>query len=43
MALTKAEKRKLRSLNRRAGRIAKDAQKLARDVGKELVRQMKKS
>jgi hypothetical protein len=43
MPLTKTEKRKLRSLNRRAKKVAADADKLARDVGKELVRQMKKS
>ncbi len=43
MAMTKAGKHKLESYRTRAERIAKDSKKLATDVGKELVRQMKKS
>ena len=43
MAMTKAEKRKLVAYRTRAERIAKESKKLATDVGKELVRQMKKS
>ena len=43
MVLTKAEKRKLQSLNRRAVKLEKDARKLAYDTSRELVRQMKKS
>jgi len=43
MTLTKAEKRKLQSLNRRAVKLEKDARKLAYDTSRELVRQMKKS
>jgi hypothetical protein len=43
MTLTKAEKRKLQSLNRRAVQLEKDARKLAHDTSKELIRQMKKS
>lgn len=43
MALTKAEQKKLQSLNRRAKKLESDARKLARDTGKELVKQMKKS
>jgi len=43
MALTKAEQRRLRSFRTRAEKVAKDSTKLAKDVGKELVRQMRKS
>jgi len=43
MTLTKAEQRKLRSYRTRAEKVARDSTKLAKDVGKELVRQMKKS
>ena len=43
MAMTKAETKKLRSYRTRADKIAKDSKKLATDVGRELVRQMKKS
>ena len=43
MAMTKAEKRKLRSHRTRAEKVATESKKLATDVGKELVRQMKKS
>lgn len=43
MSLTKAERKKLLSLNRRAVQLEKDARKLAHDTGKELVKQMKKS
>ena len=43
MSMTKAEKRKLKSYRTRADKIAKDSKKLATDVGKELVRQMRKS
>jgi hypothetical protein len=43
MSMTKAEKRKLKSYRTRATRISKESRKLATDVGKELVRQMKKS
>ena len=43
MALTKTEHRKLRSFRTRAEKVAKDSKKLAKDVGKELVRQMRKS
>ena len=43
MSMTKAEKRKLQSYRTRATRISKESKKLATDVGKELVRQMKKS
>ena len=43
MAMTREEKRKLVSYRKRARRIAKESEKLATDVGKELVRQMKKS
>ena len=43
MAMTKAEQKKLKSYRTRAARISKESRKLATDVGKELVRQMKKS
>ena len=43
MSMTKAEKRKLKSYRTRADKIAKESKKLATDVGKELVRQMRKS
>ena len=43
MSMTKAEKRKLVLYRTRAEKIAKESKKLATDVGKELVRQMKKS
>lgn len=43
MSITKAEQRKLQSLQRRARRLESDARKLVRDTGKELVKQMKKS
>ena len=43
MSMTKAEKRKLKSYRTRAEKVAKESKKLATDVGKELVRQMKKS
>jgi len=43
MVLTKTEQRKLRSYQARAKKVAKESRKLATDVGKELVRQMKKS
>lgn len=43
MALTKKEREKLQSLRSRANKLASDAKKLARDTGKELVKQMKKS
>jgi len=43
MSMTKAEKRKLQSYRTRATRISMESRKLATDVGKELVRQMKKS
>jgi len=43
MALTKAEKDKLRSLDKRARKIEHDARKLVKDVGSELVRQMRRS
>jgi hypothetical protein len=43
MTLTKTEQRKLKSFRTRAEKVAKDSTKLAKDVGKELVRQMKKS
>jgi len=43
MSMTKAEKSKLRSFRTRAERVAKDSRKLATDVNKELVKQMKKS
>lgn len=43
MPLTKTERKKLQSLNRRAVKLEKEARKLAHDTGKELVRQMKKS
>jgi len=43
MAMTKAEKRKLVSYQARAEKVARESKKLASDVGKELVRQMKKS
>lgn len=43
MSMTKGEVKKLRSLDRRAKKLASDAGKLAKDTGKELVRQMKKS
>jgi len=43
MPITNAEKRKLRSMEKRARKIEADARKLGRDVGRELVKQMKKS
>jgi len=43
MALTKTEQGKLRSFRIRANKVARESAKLATDVGKELVRQMKKS
>jgi len=43
MSMTKAEQKKLKSYRTRATRISKESKKLATDVGKELVRQMKKS
>ena len=43
MSMTKVEKNKLKSYRTRAERISKESKKLATDVGKELVRQMKKS
>jgi hypothetical protein len=43
MSMTKAEKRKLVAYRKRAAMIARESEKLATDVGKELVRQMKKS
>lgn len=43
MALTKAERKKLQSLRNRANKLASDARKLARDTGKELIKQMGKS
>ena len=43
MALTKTEQKKLRSFRTRAEKVARESRKLAKDVGKELVRQMKKS
>jgi len=43
MSLTKTEQQKLRSFQTRAERVAKESMKLAKDVGKELVRQMRKS
>jgi uncharacterized protein (UPF0335 family) len=43
MSMTKAEQKKLKSYRTRAERVAKESKKLATDVGKELVRQMKKS
>ena len=43
MTMTKAERRKLKSYKARATKIARDSRKLAKDVGEELVRQMKKS
>jgi len=43
MSMTKAEKSKLKSYRTRAERVAKESKKLATDVGKELVQQMKKS
>ena len=43
MSMSKAEKRKLVSYRTRARKIAHDSEKLAADVGKELIRQMKKS
>ena len=43
MAITKTEQRKLVSLRKRAKKIEKDATKLGKDVGNELVKQMKKS
>ena len=43
MTLTKAEQRKLRSYGARAEKVARESTKLAKDVGRELVRQMKKS
>ena len=43
MTLTKTEQRKLKSFRTRAEKVARESEKLAKDVGKELVRQMKKS
>ena len=43
MALSKSEKRKLKGFQTRANKIARDSEKLAKDVGKEMVRQMRKS
>ena len=43
MALTKTEKKKLNTLKKRAVKLAQDTRKLAKDVGRELVRQMRKS
>ena len=43
MVLTKAEQRKLRLFQARAEKVARESTKLAKDVGKELVRQMRKS
>ena len=43
MATTKAEQRKLRTLEKRALNVAKDAARLARDTRKELKKQMEKS
>jgi len=43
VSMTKAEKRKLKSYRTRAEKISRESRKLATDVGKELVRQMKKS
>jgi len=43
MPITKAEKKKLRSLHKRARKIEGEARKLGRDVSKELVKQMRKS
>lgn len=43
MPATKAEKRKLKSLEKRAVKIGKESVKLARDTRKELEKQMRKS
>ena len=43
MAMTKREQAKLRSFRTRAQRIEKNGRDLAKDVGNELKRQMKKS
>jgi len=43
VVLTKAEQRKLRSFQARAKKVAEESTRLAKDVGKELVRQMRKS
>jgi len=43
MALTKTEQRKLRSFQTRAKKVARESTRLAKDVGKELYRQMRKS
>jgi len=43
VSLTKTEQQKLRSFRARAKKVAKESTRLAKDVGKELVRQMKKS
>ena len=43
MAKTKGERRKLKSLEKRATKIGKDSAKLAQDTRKELKEQMRKS
>jgi len=43
MALTKTEQRKLHSFQARVKKVARESMKLAEDVGRELVRQMRKS
>lgn len=43
MPMTRREQQKLRSFKKRGEQIAKQGRALAKDVGKELKRQMKKS
>ena len=43
MPLTKTEKNKLRSLSKKARKLESDARKLGKEVGEELVKQMRKS
>lgn len=43
MAITKGQKQKLKSLEKRAVKIGKDSMKLAQDTRKELEKQMRKS
>jgi hypothetical protein len=43
MPLTKAERKKLQSLQKRAETVGKQALKLARDTNRELNKQMEKS
>ena len=43
MTLTKAERKKLRALKKRAQKVEREAGKLARDTEEELRKQMRKS